>query len=362
MRILHIINSLDIGGAEKLLTVLLPEIKKQGTEVELLLLNKGNITLFEELTRQGISIHCLDVGFLRDPLITFKLLPYMGGKYDIIHAHIFPTQYWVTLAKVISSNRTKLVFTEHSTSNTRISSPFYSVIDKWMYTKLDHLVCITKEIEDIYLRYQPKLSGKTSIIQNGVPINLIKSSKPLDLSSFNSSQDDKILLQVAGFRPEKQQETLVEALSYLPDNFKILFAGDGPRRAEIEELAQERGFAERVFFLGNRNDVYSLQRAVDYIVLSTHYEGLSLACIEGMASGKPFLASDVKGVRNLVSGAGLLFEEGNAKQLAELILQLENNPDFKEKTIRNCEERASHYSIEECARKHIELYERLISI
>lgn len=362
MKVLHIINSLSIGGAEKLLTVLLPEIKKQGTDVELLLLNKGNINLFEELTSHGISLHCLNVRYLRNPLITFKLLPYLRGKYDIIHAHLFPTQYWITLAKLITNNKTKLIFTEHNTTNTRISSPFYSVIDKWMYTKLDYLVCITKEIEDIYLHYQPKLSNKTTIIHNGVPIDDISSCKPLDLSSFKSSVNDRVLFQVAGFRPQKQQETLVEALSYLPDYFKILFAGDGPRRAEIEEIARERGFAERVFFLGNRNDIYSLQKAVDYIVLSTHYEGLSLACIEGMASGKPFLASDVKGVRNLVSGAGILFEEGNAKQLAELILQLENNPDFKEMTIRNCEERASHYSIEECARKHIELYERLISI
>ncbi|MBR8702627.1 glycosyltransferase [Porphyromonas levii] len=360
MRVLHIINSLNIGGAEKLLTVLLPEIKKQGTDVELLLLNKGDKQLFEELSNQGILIHCLNVGYLRNPLISIKLLPYLKGEYDIIHAHLFPTQYWITFAKLISFSKTKLVFTEHNTTNSRISSPYYSVIDKWMYTKLEHLVCITKEIEDIYLRYQPKLSNKTTIIHNGVPIDVIRSCKPLDLSSFKSSVNDKILFQVAGFRPQKQQETLVEALSYLPHNFKILFAGDGPRRAEIEEFARERGFAESVFFLGNRNDVYSLQKSADYIILSTHYEGLSLACIEGMASGKPFLASDVKGVHNLVSGAGLLFEEGNAKQLAELILQLEYNSELKAITIKNCEERASRYSIEECARKHIELYKSLI--
>ena len=62
--------------------------------------------------------------------------------------------------------------------------------------------------------------------------------------------------------------------------------------------------------------------------MSTHYEGMSLSNIEGMASGKPFVASNVKGIREITEGAGVLFEENNDKQLAQIILQL-----MKDKTV-----------------------------
>ena len=362
MKVLHVINSLEVGGAERLLTVLLPELKKQGVDVELLLLNKGNEALYDTIEREGVPIHCLNVGKLRNPLITLKLIPFFRQGYDIIHAHLFPTQYWITLAKLLSNkSQTKLVFTEHNTTNTRISSKVYSMLDKWFYKGLDHLVCITDEIKNIYLAYQKQLEGHISIIHNGVPIEAIKNSLPIENEHLPVESQDRILLQVSGFRLQKQQETLVESLKYLPRDFKVLFAGDGERKQEIEELAEIMGLKERVYFLGVRNDVYALQKSVDYIVLSTHYEGLSLACIEGMASGKPFLASDVKGVHNLVEGAGILFQEGNAKELAKEIMRLEEDPAYKEQTIRNCQERASRYSISECARKHKELYQDLAS-
>lgn len=365
MKVLHVINSLGIGGAERLLSFLLPALNRIGTcNADLLLITTNNTTtLAEELQSRGVMILPLkESGSLYSPLNVFALKPFFDGRYDIIHGHLFPTQYFLTIAKKLFPSDTKLVFTEHNTSNRRIDSPLYSVIDRVMYLGLDHLVCITEEIRDIYQTYQPRLIGNTTIIHNGLPIKEIQNSHPMDLSTVLSrfSPDKKYILQVAGFRGQKDQETLIQAIALLPSHFICLFAGDGVRRRFCEEKATEYHVDSRIVFLGNRSDVYSLQKSVDYIVLSTHYEGLSLSCIEGMASGKPFLASDVKGVRNLVAGAGVLFNESDPEDLANKILALDKDPSYREVTIKKCLARASEYSIEECALQHYTLYKKLL--
>lgn len=365
MKVLHVINSLDIGGAERLLGFLVPSLNHtKDCLTELLVLKKTSSAIEKLLTEKGITIYHLGEGTCRTIFRDIiRLKPFFGGRYDIIHGHLFPTQYLLTIAKTIYRSPSLLVFTEHNTSNRRIDNPILSVFDKQMYLGLDHLVCITKEIEQIYLNYQPKLKGRTTIIHNGLPVDDIANYTSIDLSSVipNFAEGDRYLLQVAGFREQKDQEALIRALRFLPSHFKCLFAGDGVRRPLCEEIARSEGVSDQVVFLGNRSDVYSIQKSVDYIVLSTHYEGLSLSCIEGMASGKPFLASDVKGVCNIVGGAGVLFKESDPKVLASKILELEQDETYRENIISQCQRRASEYSIEECARKHIELYERLLN-
>ena len=175
MKVLHIINSLNIGGAEKLLSFLLPSIvNKSDIIIELLILQRGDENLYNSVKKTGIKVHCLQVKTLRDPRCIFKISPFFLKSYDIIHAHLFPSLYWSICAKRLSGQKkTKLVYTEHSTSNGRIRSPWLSMFDRRMYKYLDHLVCITEEIENIYLKYQPKLLGKTTVIPNGIPINEI---------------------------------------------------------------------------------------------------------------------------------------------------------------------------------------------
>ena len=106
-------------------------------------------------------------------------------------------------------------------------------------------------------------------------------------------------------------------------------------------------------------DIPQLMKSVDYIVLSSKYEGLSLASIEGLASGKPFLATNVPGLKEIVEGAGVLFELGNSKQLATKILELENNPEKRSKVISNSIQRAELYDIKYMIQKHINLYKQV---
>ena len=122
-------------------------------------------------------------------------------------------------------------------------------------------------------------------------------------------------------------------------------AGDGPLKEECEVYAKELGLRDRVAFLGIRTDVVRLLKSVDYVLLSSYFEGLSLASIEGMASGKPFIATNVPGLGDIVEGAGILFPVNNSERLSQIVKELIHDKSLYAKVTESCKARASEYDI-----------------
>jgi glycosyltransferase involved in cell wall biosynthesis len=137
--------------------------------------------------------------------------------------------------------------------------------------------------------------------------------------------------------------------------------GDGDKRTKCEDLVKELNLSGRVSFLGVRMDVPQLLESAYIVILSSRYEGLSLSSIEAMASGRPFIASDVPGLRDVVKGAGLLFPPGNEKKLAEHINSLLSDRELYEKVAKDCLNRAKEYDINNMVDQYIELYKSIIN-
>jgi len=357
MKILQIINSFATGGAEKLLLETLPSYREKGIEMDILLLNGNEYPFMTELIKLDCcTVFSLGSGSVYNPIHIFRIIPYLK-KYDIVHVHLFPAQYWVVLAKIISFSKVKLLFTEHNTSNRRMNNRWFQFCDKIIYSFFDNVVCISLEVKQVLERHLANNNG-LKVINNGVNLNVILKTNPYNKNEFHNeiSSTDKILIQIAGFREQKDQSTLIEALLYLPIDVKILLVGDGVLRKECEALVEQLQLEKRVLFLGLRMDVPQLLKTADIIVLSSKYEGLSLSSIEGMASGKPFVASDVPGLSDIVGGAGVLFECGNAKELATKILALLDNKTYYDSVVSACLEKAQQYDSQIMIQKHIALY------
>ena len=211
------------------------------------------------------------------------------------------------------------------------------------------------------LKIHTKLSqDKFVVISNGVNLKSISEVHTLDKKKIHSTLqvDDKLIIQVAGFRIEKDQKTVIRAMSYLKNNVKLLLVGDGGLRNECEKLCYELGLKDHVLFLGVRTDVPSLLKTADISVVSSHWEGFGLAAVEGMAVGKPVIASNVDGLYGVVNDAGVLFEKGNAIELAKKIETLLSDENYYKKVASACLERAKQYDIGFMVDKHIELYKK----
>ena len=361
MKVLQIINSLATGGAEKLLLDTIPIYNNVGIKTDLLVLSDKEYPFLKQLQETNCcTIHILSKGSVYNPLLILKLIPYLK-KYDIIHVHLFPAQYWVVIAKFLSFNKVSLIFTEHNTTNKRLKNPLFKKLNKIIYNYYYKIVCISKEIQNFYIRYTKLDVNRFIVIENGVAFTPIKNAKPYRKKEIhnNISDQDAVLIQVSSFRAQKDQPTLIRALQHLPKKTKLLLVGEGELRGNCEALVKDLNLEERVIFLGNRYDVPQLLKTADIIILSSHHEGLSLSCIEGMASGKPFIASDVPGLSNLVKDAGILFSEGDDKALATEITKLLSDKTYYNNIVASCLQQAKKYDIMTMVQAHINLYKQL---
>ena len=351
MRILHVITSLDTGGAEHLMVDLLPRLRDLGNEVELLIFDGTRTAFYEQLEKTGIKIHSLRIGGnVYNPVNVFKLMKFIR-KYDIIHTHNTACQLFVPVAKCLAFGGAKLVTTEHSTSNRRRGKWYFKILDKWMYARYKKIICISEPSEDSLRGYLGD-SYPIMTIKNGVDVGRFLNATPIDLGLG----DCKKITMVAGFRYEKDQPTVIKSLHYLPEDYHVVLVGDGEKRPELETLVADEGLTERVHMLGIRTDVPQILKSSDVVVMSSHREGLSLSNVEGMCSGHPFVASDVEGLREVTEGYGLLFPHGDSQALASIIEKLCTDIDYAGAVVARCQERTKQYDISVMAENYYNAY------
>lgn len=354
MKILHVITSLYTGGAEKLMVDLLPRLQVLGNDVELLLFDGTRTPFYDQIDQMGIKINYLAIGGnVYNPLNILRLIKFIK-KYDIVHTHNTACQYYVALAKLFSLANYKLFTTEHSTNNRRRKYKIFKLVDKFIYRKYNGIISIsTKATESLNSFIGHNINIFT--IENGINITKFSKLKQTDFSSH-----DKIITMIAGFREAKDQDTLIQAIKLLPNDYKLWLVGDGERREILENLVAELRLTERVKFWGIRSDIPQILEQSHIVVLSSHWEGLSLSSIEGMASGRPFIASDVDGLREIVNGYGVLFPHQDAEDLANEIKSLCENQEKYNQITKSCQERAKQFDINIMAEKYNEVYYKII--
>ncbi|WP_114491386.1 glycosyltransferase [Candidatus Ulvibacter alkanivorans] len=359
MRIVHIINSLNTGGAEKLVLETIPEYRKKGLMVDVVLLDGTEHPFVKQLkSNNDITLFSLGVGGIYNPWNIFKLRKYLKN-YDIAHVHLFPALYFVVFAKVLSNAKISLVYTEHSTSNRRLKNTIFSFIDKHIYRFYHRIICITEEIRHIIQNHTGLNSKRVKVIENGVDISRFHNALPLERHKIDKRliASDLVLIQVARFNQPKDQKTVIRSLTRLPQNVKLLLIGDGELKNECEALVGQLQLKSRVFFLGLRMDVPQLLKMADIVILSSFHEGLSLSSIEGMAAGKPFVATNVPGLTDVVKGAGVLFEPKDEKGLANEINKLIDDSLYYNEIAAACLKRSEQYDLKKMVEQHIKLYE-----
>lgn len=350
MRILHVITSLRTGGAEHLMVDLLPRLRDLSHEVELLLFDGTRTPFYEQLEATGIPIHHLAIGGnVYNPLLIFKMVKYMR-QFDIIHTHNTACQLFAPVSKMLCCSKVRLFTTEHNTTNRRRENKALRSLDKWMYNRYEHIICISDKAQD---NLEQHIGKRPSIFTINNGIDTQRFLRPIkDISG----KTEFIVTMVAGFRPQKDQDTLIRAMALLPDNFKLWLVGDGERRNIIESLIAELGLQHRVCLLGIRTDIPNILEQSDICVLSSHWEGFGLAAVEAMAAGRPVIASDVDGLRDVVKGAGVLFTQSDANTLASHIDALCNNNQLYQMTASNCQARAKLFDISIMAQQYHRLY------
>lgn len=360
MRILHVINTLNTGGAERLLVDISVSMLENGNDVEVLVLNPKKTALWKELEEKHIRIHTVR-GLYNEynPLHVLKLIP-MIKRYDIVHAHLFPSQYWVALASLFLSQKPVLVTTEHSTGNSRAKHKLTSDIDRWIYTHYDGIFCISQGTED-FMHTRVSDPSKLCVVTNGIYVSRFASVKACRRTLFPDIPEKTcLLMQVARFGEQKNQACVIRAMKLLPSGFHLVFVGSGIREEECRKLAHNLDLDHQITFLGDRSDVPQLLSVADLVIMSSHWEGFGLSAAEAMAAGKVVLASDVPGLSQVVADPDLRFQENNERQLKDLILKY-SNPALRSEKEAWAKDWVKQYDVRHTSLQYTQMYEILLN-
>ena len=354
MKVLHVITSMRTGGAENLVAAMLPRLRTAGIEPSLALLDATPTPLLSRVEDAGIEVFRLGRGLrsVYNPLHIRRLASLMqNGRFDIVHTHNSTPQFFARWAR--PGNGPKLVTTEHNTSNRRRGIPGFHIVDLDMYRAYDAIVCCGEAVMTALLERHPSLASHKHIevIANGIDL-----TPYISLMPPYPPADRVEILMVSAFRPQKDHVTALRAIAMLPPRFHLTLAGDGQLLKQTMALAESLGVADKVCFAGNRTDIPSLYSGAHIALLSTHYEGLSLGCIEAMASGRPFVASDVRGVREITSGVATLTPEADPFALAEAINRVADNYTAALPLASAARAKATIFDIENTVKQYINLY------
>ncbi len=355
-KVLHVIPTLKAGGAEKLLNDILPLFKNKDCDVSLFVIDLSDAFFIDKIIDNQIIIYTGNSKKIRSMFNFFALFKNIKtNNYDVVHGHLFPTNYWLAvIAKVIK--KPKYVFTEHNTHNRRRNYKILKPVEKYVYRQFNHVISISDKTQENLLNWLNISSDKFSVINNGIDLEEYFNAQVYTKKDIHSSlnESDILLLMVGSFTIQKNQDKIIRVLKRLPKKFKLILVGTGPRKEELHRLVSKLNLIERVIFLGLRDDVPSLNKSVDINIVSSHWEGFGLVAAEGMASGKPLIASNIDGIGQVVSNKEFLFNDIN--ELYSLILRLIEDHEFYKKCSEFGKKRADLYSIKTMAQNYLNIY------
>ncbi|MGA2084597.1 MAG: glycosyltransferase [Terracidiphilus sp.] len=337
----------------------------------------------EESRCIGAFDHCYHVSWTRSPKNVRAALTGArelrtivgGGHYDIVHAHT-PLAGFIARAALSNLNgrsRPVVIYTAHGfhfhPQGTRLRNSVFRTVEKIAGRWTDFLVVVNKEDEAAALRYKVVPADRVVRVP-GVGIELDRySPAAIDLAKvkicraeLGLGENTPLILMLADFTPEKRHIDLLQALRLMRNReCHLVLAGDGPLLDATKQKAQALGIADRVHFLGFRDDVPLLLHCAAVSVLPSSREGLPRAVMESLAMETPVVASSIRGSAELLEGGGgLLYPVGDCGELAQCLDQVLDQPERAREMGRRGAESMRAYATDVMIARHLELYARAL--
>jgi glycosyltransferase involved in cell wall biosynthesis len=365
--VLQLIGSLRIGGAERQLASLVGEFDRRKLRVIVATMESGG-SLVEQFRAAGVDIRPLG----------FRMRHFVSGvrrlcrllrdeKVDVLHGHMYHAAWYGRIAGLLAGVPV-MIATDHGQELWK--KPWNVAFERYMNRHTSLRIAVSEDVAEILRKREHVPEDKLAVIPNGVDVDRFKAGgneRQQVRAELGLSGDAVVVGTVARLVEPKALHIMIRAVAQVADvdpRVRLLVVGDGPLRADLERCASDLGITERVIFTGMRSDIPGLLAAMDIFALSSISEGLPVSLLEAMAAGKPIVATRVGGIPEAVTDRRecLLVEPGDAKALADGIMELIRKPDLAAELGRRAGERVlAEYSIQATARKLEEIYSSLLA-
>ncbi len=342
--VLHVIDTLSYAGAQRYVVLLCQWSSRQRFR-HIVCVLQPEIDLKNQLESAGVEVVCLNMPrpsilrlwrFVRYAWCALQSIMHLCRRegVDVVQCHLSDAEFLGIAAAVCS--RTPVIITTLHGPQMLPCRPWWSarsmlrrLVTRLLYCCVDHIVAVSAEVAlEARRQFRAPLSKITTIINRidtdsyGVPVDTAAVKAALGLEP-----DSRVITTVSRLEPLKGHACLISALGMLGsqhDDVRLLLLGEGTSRADLEDQCRKSGLAERVVFLGTRDDVRAILAVTDIFAFMSFIEGTSLALMEAMAAGRPIVATDIPGNRTLLSHnkSALLVPAGDAPAMARALSEL----------------------------------------
>lgn len=359
-KILYIITSLGIGGAEKLLLYYLKNLDRQRYSLYVCCFRERPDDLLEAMSEYA-EIHNLKIKNKFNPLVVLDILKIINEiDPDIIHTHLFQPRVYTTIAHIFN-NRSVIITQKHSIVNVKKHHVFilFEMMSIWMNRKI---IAISESVKKSLMKYEFIPSNKIFVLPNCIDYNAFNRTKKMDILT----QKYRIIIGTVG-RLEKVKGirylllSMKTVLTKFPDA-RLDIVGDGSQASELIELSKNLGISNSVKFFGKFTNVIPFFNEMDIFVLPSTLEGFGIVLLEAMAAGVPVVASDVDGIKEVIFNGenGILVPPKNPEAIANAIIKLIEDPQLVKKLVENGQKRAQLFDVHEHVSKLDRLYSNLL--
>ncbi len=328
IRVLHVIDSLDLGGGQTALLNLVKCADRKRFQHEVAAMHGEGFfaAAFRDI---GVTVHSLSAkkwppGYLwRLPMLLRR------GRFDVVHCHLFGANW---IAKPIAALAGTRVIYHHDQCNDAFRSG--SRVATWVDALLNRLatrvLAVSRSVERFAVDVERVPTAKVSYLPNSVDLSVFS---PVDAAARSAArrrwglpETGLVIGGVGRLVFQKNFDLLIESLGPLAverGDVTLALFGAGPDEAALRGLASQ--FADRVRLIGQVADRRSVYAALDLLVLPSRFEGLPMTALEAMASGVPVVATAVDGMRELVAdepGAARLVPVGDGVELRTVVADL----------------------------------------
>ena len=325
---------------------------------------------FERRGRRVFGLGCMS---RRDYPKAYRMLGklYRELDADIVHTHLFDASLiGLTVAK--RQGRKTVLTRHHSDAVHEIASPmkrrFYLALENYISRHADQIIAPSQMVRDFLVEKEGVPDEKVTIIPYGQTTERFDNVTPEAVEAVRRELGmggGTAMVNVSRLFHRKGHQYLFEAFADLVKgglDAKLYLVGDGDHRAALEAMCRETGIADRVKFLGWRNDALAVVAASDIVVHPSLEDALSSAVIEAVMLEKPIIATDISGVRDSLGNGkyGRIVPPADAAAFREAISETLNNIDAAREAARQGRKYLLEYmDATRVANQYLEIYKRL---
>lgn len=370
MKVLHLIDSEGLYGAEKMLLTLVGGQRLAGLDAHILSsTNNAEVCkpLAQAAKKQGLPVI---EWFMKDGLNFFQALKIVGyareKKFSVLHAHGYKFDILIGLIPLFI-RKLPLVCTLHG----YLSSDKFTKL--WLYQQVDRRV-VARAQATVFVSHAmtqreefKELPIKNKhVIYNGIEFDYTKSGNkpPLIEKIYPSKEADglRIIVAVGRLSPEKGFSDLIKAFSIIyPENpnLRLLILGEGEEREGLESLIKELDLIAVVSLPGFIDDVVSIIKKSDLLVMSSYTEGMPITLLEAVVENVPVVATKVGGIPELLGDyeKAIMIEPGDSLEISGAIESVLGDDNMQKRTdVSDIEEK---FSCLKMVNGYLELYNSL---